>query len=107
MSALDDDVIGSRSITDLDELAQCRVSYWVDYGIFVPLQGSEVEAGLSEADICRSTNDALKVMFPDMPTDSPLLLSPWDLPGGQERRQVLTDVGFTFDDAPEEVRRAS
>ncbi|WP_166906156.1 hypothetical protein [Mycobacterium sp. DL440] len=51
MSALDSSTLGTRVVTDLDQLAESRASYLATYGYRMPLQDAERAAGLTEADI--------------------------------------------------------
>lgn len=51
MSALDDDVLGTEVVTDLEQLATARAAYLQEYGHRMPLQDAERAAGLTEADI--------------------------------------------------------
>ena len=59
MSALDDGTLGTRVITDLAQIAEARASYLQEYGYRLPLQDSEREAGLTDADIWRFTESAV------------------------------------------------
>lgn len=58
MSALDNGTLGTRVITDLTEIAESRAAYLQEYGYRLPLQDSEREAGLTDADIWRFTESA-------------------------------------------------
>ncbi|MDH6198482.1 hypothetical protein M2272_005141 [Mycobacterium frederiksbergense] len=50
MSALDSGTLGSRAVTDLDEIAKARREY-LAIGYQLPLQDAERDAGLTEADV--------------------------------------------------------
>ncbi|MGX9669932.1 hypothetical protein [Mycobacterium sp. HM-7] len=58
MSALDNGTLGTEVITDLAEIAKSRAAYLQEYGYRLPLQDSEREAGLTDADIWRFTESA-------------------------------------------------
>ncbi|WP_157561385.1 hypothetical protein [Mycobacterium sp. E802] len=51
MSALDSGTLGTRVVTDLDEIAQSRAFYLETYGYRLPLQDAERAAGLTEANM--------------------------------------------------------
>lgn len=53
MSALDDDILGTELVTDLDDIATGRRFFYHRNGYRLPLQDAEKDAGLSEADIWR------------------------------------------------------
>ena len=53
MSALDDDVLRSRPVTDLGAIAAMRLSALADHGYRLPLQDAERAAGMTETDIWR------------------------------------------------------